>query len=158
MYPINLVHNLQSAITEVYPPLSEMFATVHGKRSLHHGAKRTYLLLCQRYPGHGIPIRVIQDLVAECTLCQKDRIPIAIVPHSNVAETLMHHHRTIGIDHVTVTPHDEDGYVGLLLLVEHDTKFPYAYPVRDYTAVTVATTLFKHYSTFECFRAVISDP
>ena len=158
MYPINLVNNLQSAITEVYPPLSEMFATVHGKRSLHHGAKRTYLLLCQRYPGHGIPIRVIQDLVAECPLCQKDRIPIAIVPHSNVAETLMHHHRTIGIDHVTVTPHDEDGYVGLLLIVEHDTKFPFAYPVRDYTAVTVATILFKHYCTFGCFRAVISDP
>ena len=155
MYAINLVNDLQSAVTAVYPSLSEMFATVHGKHSLHHGAKRIYLLLCQRYPGHGIPIRT---LVAECPLCQKDRIPIAIVPHSNVAETLMHHHRTIGIDHVTVTPHDEDGYVGLLLLVEHDTKFPYAYPVRDYTAVTVATTLFKHYSTFECFRAVISDP
>ena len=51
------------------------------------------------------------------------------VSHSNVAETLMHHHRTIDIDHVTVTPHDEDGYVGLLLIVEHDTKFPFAYPV-----------------------------
>jgi hypothetical protein len=48
----------------------------------------------------------------------------------------MHHKRTIGMDHVTVTPADEDGFVGLLLLVELDTKFPQAYPVRDYTAET----------------------
>ena len=67
----------------------------------------------------------------------------------------MHHTRIIGIDHVSVTPRDE---VGLLLVVEHDTKFPFAYQVRDYTAITVATTLFRHYCTFSCFTAIISDP
>ena len=105
--------------------------------------KRTYLSLCQRYPDRGIPIRVVQDLVAECPLCQIDRIPIATVTHSNVAETLMHHHRTIGIDHVTVTPHDEDGYIDPLHIVERHTKLPYAYPVQDYTALTVATVSLR---------------
>lgn len=52
------------------------------------------------------------------------------------------------MDHVTITPPDEDGYIGLLLLVELDTKFPFAYPIRNYNAETVATVLFKHYCTF----------
>lgn len=155
MYPIPVP--LLTAITD-YPPLSEMFAAVHGNRSLHHGAKRTYTKLCSRYPGHGIPIRVIQDLVFECPICQKDRIPLQPIPHAEARQTLMHHARTIGMDHVTVTPADEDGYIGLLLVVELDTKFPQAYPVRDYGALTVATVLFKHYCTFGTYNAIISDP
>ena len=140
------------------PSLTEMFHSVHGGRSLHYGAKRTFLALCKEFPGHGIPLRVIQDLVAECPTCQKDRIPLKVIPHNNIRETIMHHKRTIGIDHVTVTPPDEDGYVGLLLIVELDTKFPQAYPIKDYSAHTVATILFKHYCTFGIFDAVLSDP
>ena len=140
------------------PTLSEMFNAVHGGRSLHYGAKRTFLALCKQFPGHGVPLRVIQDLVAECPICQKDRIPLQLIPHNHVRETLMHHKRTIGMDHVTVTPPDEDGYIGLLLIVELDTKFPQAYPIRDYTATTVATILFKHFCTFGCYEAILSDP
>lgn len=149
-----------STLSTIQSPLtpSEMFNEVHGKRALHYGAKRTYLALCKRFPGHGISMQHVQDLVAECPMCQKDRLPITIVPHSTTVQTLMHHQRTIGMDHVSVTPADEDGYIGLLLLVELDTKFPQAYPIRDYTAHTVATILFKHYCTFGVFNAVLSDP
>ena len=122
-----------------YPTLSEMFNSVHGSRSLHHGAKRTYLNLCNKFPGHGIALRVIEDLVLECPLCQKDRLPSQPITHSESTQTLMQHTRTIGMDHVTISPIDEDGYIGLLLLVELDIKFPHAYPVRDYSALTVAT-------------------
>jgi hypothetical protein len=44
-----------------------------------------------------------------------------------------------------------------LLIVELDTKFPQAYPVRDYSAPTVATILFKHYCTFGSYDAIFSD-
>ena len=68
------------------------------------------------------------------------------ISNNEIRETIFHHPQRIGVDHVTVTPHDEDGYVGLLLVVELDTKFPQAYPIRDYTAQTVALILFKHYT------------
>ena len=42
--------------------------------------------------------------------------------------------------------------------MEYDTKFPYAYAVRDYTANTVAVVLFKHYCTFGTFVSIYSDP
>ena len=149
---------LASTSATIFPPLHDMFHAVHSHRSLHHGSKRTYLALCQSYPGHGIPIRVIQDLVAECPICQKDRIPLRPISHPTLVDTIMHHTGIIGIDHVSVTPPDKGGYIGLLLAVEHDTKSPFAYPVRDYTAITVATTFFRHYCTFGCFTAIISDP
>jgi hypothetical protein len=156
MYPLPLSEPLVP-LTDT-PTLTEMFRAVHGGRSLHHGARRTYLALCKQFPGHGIPLRIIQDLVAECPTCQKDRIPLQLIPHNDVRETLMHHKRAIGMDHVTITPPDEDGYIGLLLLVELDTKYPHAYPVKDYTAPTVATVLFKHYCTFGSYDALFSDP
>ena len=127
MYPVPTDIPLLSITA--HPSLHDMFTSVHGGRSLHHGAKRTYLALCNCYPGHGIPLRVIQDLVSECPICQKDRLPNHPIPHSTIRETLMHHQRTIGIDHVSVTPPDEDGYIALLLIVELDTKFPHAYQV-----------------------------
>jgi hypothetical protein len=159
MYPSTpTTHIVTNTAIDSYPPLPDMFSSVHGGRNLHHGARRTYLTLCQRYPGHGVPMRVIQDLVSECPQCQKDRCPAQPIPHSSVTQTLMQHKRSIGIDHVTVTPPDEDGYTGLLLVVEHDTKFPQAYPIKDYTALTVATVLFRHYCTFGTYDSIYSDP
>ena len=156
MYPVTPDTPFLSITTN--PSLHDMFTSVHGGRSLHHGAKRTYLALCSRYPGHGIPLRVIQDLVSECPICQKDRLPNHPIPHSTIRETLMHHQRTIGMDHVSVTPADEDGYIALLLVVELDTKFPHAYPVRDYSAETASIALFKHYCTYGTYDAIFSDP
>ena len=152
MYPpsIGLPSLISLAATDL-PNLLEMFYSDHGHRSLHHGAKKTYLAMCTCYPGHGVPMRSIQDLVAECPPCQKDRIHHTTTPHPTSIQTLLHHTPSIGIDHVTITPDDEDGYVGLLLVVEHDTKYPAAYPVRDYSATTVATVLFKHFCTFGSF-------
>jgi hypothetical protein len=138
--------------------INDMFDAVHGGRSLHNGAKRTYLALCRRFPGHGISLRVVQDLVNECPICQKDRLPMKTIPYNEIRETLFHHPRSIGFDHVSVTPADEDGYIGLLLVVELDTKFPQAYPIRDYSAYTVATVLFKHYCTFGSYDSIYSDP
>ena len=76
----------------------------------------------------------------------------------NSIQTLLHHTHSIGIDHITISPHDEDGYVGLLIVVEHDTKYPVAYSARDYSATTVATVLFKHFCTFGSFDFIYSDP
>jgi hypothetical protein len=157
MYPLPTPQPTLSAISTPLT-ITDMFSAVHGGRSLHYGAKRTYLALCRQFPGHGIPLRVVQDLVSECPTCQKDRLPIQTIPNNEIRETIFHHPRSIGIDHVTVTPHDEDGYIGLLLVVELDTKFPQAYPIRDYTAKTVAVILFKHYCTFGSYDSLYSDP
>ena len=155
MFPLM---SLDLSVGETYPAVLEMFRLVHGGRNLHHGYKRTYYNLCQRFPGHGVPIRIIQQLVSECPTCQKDRLPLTNIPHNEHVETLTQHERVVGIDHITVTPHSEDGHVGILAVIEHDQKYAQFYAVRDYTAVTVASNLFKHYCTFGTYNGVLSDP
>ena len=60
----------------------------------------------------------------------------------------MQHKCSIGIDHVTATPPDEDGYICLLLVIEH------YYAIRDCTALIVATVLFLHYCTFGTYDPI----
>lgn len=119
MYPpATGLPSLNTLASDDKPSIHDMLHPVHGHRSLHHGTKKTYLALCTRYPGHGIPMRIVQDFVAECSLCQKDRITQRSIPHPTSLQTILHHKRSIGIDHITITPPDEDGYIGLLLVVE----------------------------------------
>jgi hypothetical protein len=102
MYPApDTTSNLSTINVQPFvPSLQEMFSAVHGGRSLHHGGKRTYLALCNRFPGHEIPLRVIQDMVSECPICLKDRLPISPLPYAATRETLTQHTRTIGMDHM----------------------------------------------------------
>ena len=58
---------------KVWTP-EEMFAEVHGGRKLHFGARRTWVRHNQRFPGNRIPFRQVQQMVADCSLCQKDRL------------------------------------------------------------------------------------
>eukprot|EP01042_Synura_sphagnicola_P036332 gene36332-biopygen2425 len=53
---------------------AEMFKEVHGGRKLHWGSRRTWQALNKRFPGHGISFRQIEDMVAKCPICQKDRL------------------------------------------------------------------------------------
>ena len=51
-----------------------MFKDVHGGRKLHWGARRTWQALNKRFPGHAISFRQIEDMVAKCPICQKERL------------------------------------------------------------------------------------
>ena len=37
----------------------------------HFGARRTYDIANNLFPGHKIPMRIFRDFVAECIICQK---------------------------------------------------------------------------------------
>ena len=47
---------------------------MHGGRKLHFGARRTWLALGKRFPGHKIPFRWVAEWISKCPVCQKDRL------------------------------------------------------------------------------------
>ena len=51
----------------------ELLRTVHGGTFLHHGARRTWLLLNEIYPGHRVPLRTIAEFIESCAVCQKHK-------------------------------------------------------------------------------------
>ena len=77
---------------------------VHGGRMPHYGAKRTWQLLNKYFPGHRVPIRVVQDFVAECPRCQKDARQAVSDIQPAVRTLLPEGNRVrVGIDAVIIT-------------------------------------------------------
>ena len=132
---------------------------VHGGRALHFGATVTWERAKSMFPTAKISIAQVREWVKQCKICQKTRF--TGVKALN-AETLSlkppTYRRAIGIDHVTITPPDEQGRKCVILIVEHFSHFPQAYPALDYSAEEVARVLFKHFCTFGMFDELVSDP
>jgi len=96
----------------------EMFKEVHGGRKLHWGARRTWQALNKRFPGHAISFRQIEDMVATCPICQKDRLGM----DAYVEPIYRHLKKTsprgaVGVDLLTVTPVDDAGNTCLIVVV-----------------------------------------
>lgn len=141
------------------PTPESLLATVHGGRSGHAGVKRTYDRLSQMYPGHRIPIRVVQDYVSSCVVCQKTRIGMtsAIEP---IVRTIKpaHQRSALGVDHLTVTPADEFGNDGIYVVVNLFSKLVKLFPVASKSAESLAECLFTYMVTYGLFDEIHSDP
>ena len=104
---------------------------------MHWGARRTWLSMNKRFPGHRIPYKWIVNQVAECGVCQKYRARF----ENHIEEIYSHlkppHHRArVGFDHA---------------------KHVWAYVAKDYSAIEVAIGLFIYYCTFGVFDEVWTD-
>jgi RNase H-like domain found in reverse transcriptase len=139
--------------------LDYMLRQVHGGRSLHFGAAETWRRAKQLFPRAHIPIDAVRSWVKECPMCQKvRRAGLPGLPAVTLSLKPPTYRSAVGIDHITVTPPDAAGNKCVLLIVEHFAHFPQAYAAQDYTAETVARTLFKHFCVFGMFDVLCSDP
>lgn len=137
----------------------EYFSKVHGGRMGHFGARRTWRALNQHYPGHRVPFRVIEELVSNCGICQKDRL--------GMVDTLEPIYRTlkpstkrkrVGADGLTITPKDKNGNSYATIVVVEATKLVGIYPSVDKSALSTALALFQFFSTYGVFEELVTDP
>jgi hypothetical protein len=137
----------------------ELLKTVHGGTFLHHGVRRTWLLLNEIYPGHRIPLRTITEFVETCPVCQKHKQGLrdTIKPYTRVLKPESHRH-TIGIDTVDITPHSEDGHQAIVTIVNHHTHYVYLHPVKTHSARDVCGALMAYIGNFGLVDEVKSDP
>ena len=112
---------------------AEMFKEVHGGRKLHWGSRRTWQALNKRFPGHGISFRQIEDMVAKCPICQKNRLGM-----NGYVEPIYRHLKktsppgAVGVDLLTVTPVDDAGNTCLIIIVVFYIKYVWATPAKEY--------------------------
>ena len=139
--------------------VEEIMQHVHGGRELHFGATTTWKRAKTMFPDATISINQVREYVKQCKICQKTR---STGVTGLAAQTLSlkppSYRRAVGFDHVTVTPPDDQGRTCVVLVVEHFSHFPQAYPAKDYSAEEVARILFKHFCTFGAFDEIVSDP
>ena len=51
----------------------EMFDAIHNAQAGHMGLKESWTRLNKYFPGHGLSMSQVSDLIAECLTCQKTR-------------------------------------------------------------------------------------
>lgn len=144
---------------DIIDPVDEVLSQVHGGRAGHHGIRRTWLMLNQKFPGHHITYDTVREYVTTCAICQKTRLGMVDTIEPVVRTLKPQHMRSmIGYDHLTITPPDAEGNKVILAVINHGTKLTTLYPLQEYTAEAVATCLFRHFVTYGLTDAVISDP
>jgi hypothetical protein len=135
--------------------VSEMFSNIHGGRNFHRGSLATYKVLNEQYPGHKIPLQVIQDMVSECPTCQKVRFGMNYtLPEENLHLKPEYYRQRIGIDTLQVTPVDKNGNICCIVIV----KFVGIYPAKGHSAIEMARACFIHFTRYGRFDEVYSDP
>ena len=139
--------------------LDSILQEVHGNRSSHYGAAHTWSMAKQLYPEAKISIAAVRDYVMHCPTCQKTRdTGIKRLASRTLSLKPSTYRRTVGVDHVAVTPQDKHGNSCAIMVVEHFSHFLFVYAAKDYTAETVAKVLFKHYCHHGTFEQLASDP
>jgi len=133
--------------------------SIHSGRSLHPGVRRTWLALNYYYPGHRIPHKVVEEFVASCPICQKDRLRMndSIQPINRHLKP-PHTRSIIGVDTLTVTPTDNFGNTYLIVVINLFTKLVGLYPSKTHDAISTATAIFQYFCTFGLVDGIISDP
>ena len=158
--PAPILASLFNAEEEVsFQSPEEVFRMVHGGRMGHHGARRTWKWLNEHFPGHKIPYRVIEELVATCPTCQKLRLGMVdgisrIVRHLKPAGR----RSAVGIDTLTVTPEDSEGFKYIFVMVNHFTKYSVLHPSKKRDAENAALALFSYFACFGLVDEIYSDP
>jgi exodeoxyribonuclease III len=138
---------------------TELLKTVHGGNFLHQGARRTWLLLNDIYPGHKVPLRTVAEFVESCSVCQKHRHGLrdTLKPFTRVLKPESHRH-TLGIDTVSITPKSDDDFTAIITMVNHHTHFVYLYPVKSHNAKEMCSAIMSYIGNFGLVDEIISDP
>jgi len=132
--------------------------TVHNGKVGHMGAKVTWTRLNAQFPGHGISFQQIQEHVAACPNCNKTRLGMRDTLKPIIRTLKPPSARTaIGIDALEITPHSEEGYTHINVVVNLFTKLVYLHPVKGVTAMNLAESCWKYWTTYGHTDMIISD-
>lgn len=150
--------SLESDAIPTFHTRLEMLQSVHGGRSAHLGARKTWLLLNSKYPGHGISFAEVSEYISECTTCQKVRhsmteVLVPIVRHLKNPGP----RRVVGIDYLSLAK-DKNGNIGVYVTRDHHSKLIQLYPTSNQSALNAATALFIYAITYGLFDTVMTDP
>ncbi|MDO8094970.1 MAG: RNase H-like domain-containing protein [Candidatus Brocadiales bacterium] len=154
----NRVADLLSRIHVLTSDAVHLLEQVHGGRAGHFGVERTWFLLNELFPNHGIQKDEVAEFVRNCDVCQKFRLQ-AKSDKPPVLKTLKadNHRSVIACDTLEVTK-DDLGNRYIIVVVNLYTKFVHLYPVPDKTAETVAMCLLQFFASYGLFNVVHSDP
>jgi hypothetical protein len=139
--------------------ISEACKAAHNSRIGHFGARKTWLSLNKLFPGHKIPYSLVEEFIMACPVCQKDRLRVAnSIPPIYRTIKSEYLRKAIGIDHVSVTPADEAGNIGLSVIVNLFSGHVEFYPFKELNAEGTCRNIYCYMCSYGVFDEIHSDP
>ena len=121
----------------------------------HQGNNRTYCLIKCQYYWKGMN-KDIRKYIANCALCRRDKAKVQQYP-LQMTEIPDRPFDNIAIDLVTDCKTSTSGNKHMLMINNHLTGWPEAFPIPDKSADTIVTTLINHYLPVHmCPRYILS--
>ncbi len=115
----------------------------------------TYNFLKDKYYWRNM-LNHIEKIVKKCDKCHR-HFQEKPTKHPAKASEVLGLGDKIGID-LTFWLHDTtDGYKGLLWIIEHLSKYPYAVPIKSKSAEKIAEKLKEYFMIFGTPKIMLSD-
>ena len=112
----------------------------------HRNARKTFDQLKDKYFWRNM-MKNIDTIIRNCIECLKHK-RIKLNEHPAIALSIHTLMERIGIDLAFGLPMTEEGYHGVLVIIEYLSKYPYAVPIKSKTAEEISGHIFIFISMF----------
>ena len=138
---------------------NEVLSNAHDNVIAAHGGMGKTLDLIRRYMYWPGLVKDVRGYVRNCSVCKETKAPNNIVrPPMGKRYPVVRPFQRLYIDLLGPYPRSKNGNIGLLIVVDHFSKFHWLCPLRKFTSKHIQEFLIK--SIFHCFgvpETIISD-
>ena len=121
----------------------------------HTNARRTFDRLKDNFYWKNM-MQNIDDKIRNCIPCLKHK-RVTVKEHPAIALPINKIFDRIGIDLVLGLPETEEGFIGIMVITEYLTKYPYAVPIKTKTALEISDHLIQYFSLFGPPAEILTD-
>ena len=98
----------------------------------------------------------IVDVVAKCEVCQRNE-NVPVLNHEAKALHVSGIFDRIGIDLVFGLPETGEGYIGLMVITEYLSKYPFVKTIKTKSAAEIAPLIWEYICLFGPPKEILSD-
>ena len=121
----------------------------------HFALEKTYKDLKTKYYWKGMWVDCEFELKNCMTCLRYQKTPIQ--DHPALALPISGLFDRLGMDLILGLPKTDEDFVGILVITEYLTKYPYAVPIKSKSATEIARHLFNYISLFGPPKEILSD-
>ena len=121
----------------------------------HFAAKSTYDRLAEKYYWKKMMDQIV-TCIKNCETCARQKKE-AELNHPAIALKVTGLFDRIGIDLVFGLPETQVGFIGIMVITESLSKYPWAKPIKSKSAVEIAEVLKEYICVFGAPKTIVSD-
>ena len=148
--------NTEGDFDKIVPQVKERIPLIKNSHLLGHFAfEKTYEDLISQFYWKGMA-KDIKFLIDNCLICLRFH-NIPILEHNAIALPITDVIDRVGIDLVFGLPRTEEGYIGVLVITDYLTKFPYVIPIKSKSMIEICEGFFGFICLFGPPKELLSD-